>query len=187
MTRQLEILILIILSSLPFVSFGQSNSDYETEEIKAINQFLFKIIDGERLSAINKTDKPLLVYFQTKLECNLDKEASLKGEYKSNRLLRNIENNKLGTRIIDSTKIEKIDRIEIKFENIRNFATEENDLEQVIGTVSISRISFNKSLKKGFFYYNIYCGEDCGWGALVKIQKKNGVWEIIDYLSSWTS
>ena len=178
---------MILLSSLPFGSFGQSNSNYETEEIKVINQFLFKIIGGERLSDFNKTDKPLLLYFQTKLECNLDIDASFKGEYKSNKLLRNIENNKLGTRIIDSTEIETIERIKIKFENSRNYTTEEKDSEQVIGTLSISRISFNKSLKIGYFYYSIYCGEDCGWGALVKIEKKNGVWEIIDYLTSWTS
>jgi hypothetical protein len=148
---------------------------------------LYKLIDGERLSTSNKTDTSLVVYFKTRLLCDLDKNHSFKGNYKSNALIKMLENNNLGERLIDSTKIEELDGIKIFFENNIDYSLEKYNSEKVIGTIDISRISFNKSMTIGYFYYIVYCGEDCGWGDLIKIEKNNGRWIIIKYLISWVS
>jgi hypothetical protein len=187
MTLLHKISIWILLIFLPFGLFGQAKENYENEEIKVINQFLFKLVDGERLSAINKSDSSLIVYFQTGQMCNLDKDPLFKGDYKSNKLLKRLKNNYLGERVIDSTKIERFDKIKIVFENKLDYSIEKYESDKIIGTINISRISFNKTLTIGYFYYDVYCGEDCGWGDLIKIEKKNGIWEITDYLISWIS
>ena len=182
-----KISIWILLISLPFGLFGQAKEKYENEEINVINQFFYKLIDGERLSAFNKTDSSLIVYFQTRQMCNLDKDQLFEGDYKSNELLKRLENNYLGERVVDSTKIERFDKIKIVFEDKLDYSIEKYESDKIIGTLNISRISFNKTLTVGYFYYDVYCGGDCGWGALMKIKKKNGIWEITKYLLSWIS
>ncbi|MCD6113083.1 MAG: hypothetical protein J7J86_07435 [Bacteroidales bacterium] len=182
-----KILTLIFLIYVPFGLFGQNNAEYENEEIKVINQFLSKLIEADRLSSLNKTDSSLIVYFQTNLICNLEKDPLFKGDYKSNKLLKRLENNYLGERIIDTTKVDRINKIKFLFENKQSCLKNKYDSDIVIGTLNISRISFNKSLTIGYFYYTVYCGEDCGWGDLLRIEKKNGIWEITDYLISWIS
>ena len=177
----------ILLIILPFGLSGQTREDYENEEIKVINQFLYKLIHSEGLSAINKSDNSQILYFHTRQMCNLDKEPLLKGDYKSNELIKRLENNYLGERALDSTKINTVDKIRIVFENNLDHSIEKYESDKIIKTINISRISFNKTLTIGYFYYDIYCGEDCGWGDLIKIEKKNGIWEITDFLRSWVS
>jgi hypothetical protein len=185
MTQQHKILLWIIIFFFPILSFGQVESDYEKEEVKVINQFLYKLIDAERLSSFNKSDSSLVIYFQTRLSCNLDK--AFKDEYKANKLLRKLENDNLGSRRIDQTKIDSFDKIKIVFENKAEFDLEKYEADNVIGTLTISRISFNKSMTVGYFYYDVYCGMECGWSDLIKIEKKNGKWIIVKYLASWIS
>ena len=187
MRHQHNVLIWTLLIFLPFGLFGQSEEEYENEEIKVINHFLYKLIDGERLTAINKTDSSLIVYFQTRQSCNLDKEPMLKGDYKSNELLKKLENNNLGERVLDSSKIAKLDKIKIVFENNLDYSIEKYGSDKIIGTIDISRISFNKTLTIGYFYYEVYCGGDCGWGELIKIEKEKETWKIVDSLISWVS
>ena len=90
-------------------------------------------------------------------------------------------------RLTLSLKIEKLSKIEIVFEDNGDYSLQKYSSNKVIGTLNISRISFNKSLTVGYFYYSIYCGGECGWGDLIKIKKKNGRWIIVDYLISWVS
>jgi len=160
--------------------------EYENEEIKVINQFFYKFIGGDNLSVSNNLDSLHVIYFDTRLDCNLD-NTTFKGDYKSNRLLEKLENNHLRVREIDSTKIKRLSNVKILFEDNGNYSIAKYDLDNVIGTFSISRISFNKSLTVGYFYFSVYCGEECGRGDLIKIKKKNGIWVVVDYLSSWTS
>ena len=185
MKQQYRILILTILLLAPSFLFGQGNNEYENEEIKVINQFLYKLIDAERLSKFNEKDSSLTLYFHTGLDCNLNK--AFRGDYKRNKLLKRLENYNLGSRFIDSTKIEKLKNINIIFGRKDMYPLEKYDSKEVIGTVSFSRISFNKSQTIGYFYYDVYCGEDCGWSDLIKIKKINGTWTIINYLCSWIS
>lgn len=182
-----KILIWTILISLPVGLFGQATSEYENEEVNVINQFFYKLIEADRLSTFNKSDSSLIVYFNTKLDCNLDKDPLLNGDYKSNKLLKRLEANNLGERIVDSLKIEKFNKIKIVFEDKGEYSLHKYSSDKVIGTFNISRISFNKSMTVGYFYFSIYCGGECGWGDLIKIRKKKGNWEIVDYLFSWVS
>ena len=185
MKQLYRILLITILTLTSILLFGQEKSEYESEEIKVINQFLYKLADAARLSKFNNTDKPLILYFHTGLRCSLNK--SYEGDYKRNRLLKQLENCNLGRRFIDSTKIEKLNNVNIIFGRKNMYPMEKYDSERVIGTISFSRTSFNKSLTTGYFYYRVYCGEDCGHGALIKIKKKNGTWIIDDYISMWIS
>lgn len=185
MKQLYRISIIAILSLAPILLYGQGNNKYENEEIKVINQFLYKLIDAERLSKFNDTGKPLILYFHTGLDCNLNE--SYKGDYKRNRLLIQLEIGNLGRRFIDSTKIEKLNNVNIILGRKNMYPKEKYDSKRVIGTISFSRTSFNKSLTTGYFYYDVYCGEDCGHGALIRIKKNNGAWIIDDYISMWIS
>ncbi|MDE5419745.1 hypothetical protein L3049_17260 [Labilibaculum sp. DW002] len=185
MKQLYRISIIAILSLAPILLYGQGNNKYENEEIKVINQFLYKLIDAERLSKYNETDKPLTLYFHTGLDCDLNK--SHKKEYKRNILLKQLDNSNLGRRFIDSTKIEKLKNVDIIFGRKNMYPKEKYNSKRVIGTISFSRTSFNKSLTTGYFYYDVYCGEDCGHGALIRIKKNNGAWIIDDYISMWIS
>lgn len=182
-----KILAIIILSLITFGLYGQSSSEYENEEIKVINQFIYELIDADRLISFNKSDSFLIVYFNTDLGCNLDKNPLFQGEYKTNDLIKRLEKKSLGERVLDTSKIARLNNVKIVFEDKSDYSIEKYDSGNVIGTLNFSRISFNKNITIGYFYYDIYCGEDCGHGALIKIEKKNGKWKIIEYLISWVS
>jgi hypothetical protein len=181
MIQILKILLVTIFILNSTILLGQENNKYELEEIEVINQLLYKVVDAERLSKFIPSDSSLVLYFHTGLDCNLDNR--FKGEYKRNRLLKKLENNNLSRRFIDSNKIVKFRRLKIIFGRKNMYPIEKYDSNKIIGTINFSRISFNASLNKGYFYYEVYCGEDCGGKELLKIKKKNGVWKITDYLS----
>lgn len=162
------------------------SSEYEEEETKVINQFFHKFIGADSLIAANKPDSLQIVYFNTRLGCNLDNPL-FKGAYKPNRLLRRLEKNHLGVRKIDSIKIDRLNNVKILFEDKVDYSSENYESSNVIGTFNISRVSFNKSFTTGYFYVSVYCGGECGWGDLIKIKKKKGNWVIVDYLVSWIS
>ena len=177
----------IILISLSFKSIGQSESNYEKEEINVVNQFLSRLLQNARLETLYDSDSILILFFKPELICELDQNPLFIKEYKSNRFLKNIEHEGLGQRIIDSLEIRKLDHIKIVFKYNKEYNLEEFNHHKVLGELAISRISFNKSLKIGYFYYQTFCGEDCGWGGLVKIKKKHGIWKITKYLISYIS
>ena len=179
--------ILILLSVLPVSLMGQTTVQYRNEEVKVINQLLYQIIDGERIQSFNKTDSTLVIYFNTTLQSGLDKDPLLNGNYKSNALIKKLNGVGLPPRRIVTSKIERIKGLEIIFEESPNDTDLKYSSNRIIGTLDISRISFNKELTKGYFYYSVYCGEDCGWGGLLEIEKKNETWEITKYLYSWVS
>ena len=186
MTQRLKVLIWAFLFSFPFVACGQMTREYEEEEIKVVNQLFYKFIQGDNMISSSSLDRVKIVYFNTKLDCNLG-NTIFNGNYKPNHLLKKLENNLLGVRQIDSTKINRFNNVKIFFEDNRNYSIVNYIPDNIIGTLNISRISFNKSLSVGYFYVSIYCGGECGWGNLMKIKMKNGKWIIVDYLSSYIS
>ena len=173
MTQRLKTLTWTVLFFVPFVALGQMSREYEEEENKVINQFFRKFIVGDSMNAAYNLDSLLILYFDTRLGCNLD-NYFFKGDYKKNRLLRKLENNQLGVREIDSTKIERLNNVKMLFDDKGDYSIDKYELENVIGTFSISRVSFNNSLTVGYFYVSVYCGGECGWGNLIKIKKKKG-------------
>lgn len=186
MIKRMKIITWTVLFFVPFAALGQMSSEYEEEENKVINQFFRKFIGGDSLNATSNQDSLKFIYFNTRLGCNLDK-SSFKGNYKPNRLLRELENNQLGVREIDSTKIERLNNVKIIFEDKVDYSFENYESDNVIGTFDISRVSFNKSFTIGYFYVSVYCGGECGWGNLIKIKRKKENWVIVDYLVSWVS
>lgn len=185
MKHQHRFILIIILTFTSILVLAQENIEYESEEAKVISHFLYKLSDAERLSKFNDTEKPLILYFYTGLGCNLDN--SYKGEYRCNRLLKELENRKQGRRFIDSTKIEVLNDIDIIFGRKDMYTKGNYESKRVIGTISFSKVSLNKSFTKGYFYYDVYCGEDCGHGGLIRIKKKKGTWIINNYISMWIS
>lgn len=182
---QLKILLYVLFICWPVMLFAQKNNKYEKEEILVINQLLYRVIEANTMRANNKIDSSLLLYFHTGLTCNLAEEYQR--DNGRGKLWRQLKNCNLKRRFIDSTKIKRIDKIEIIFGRRNMYTVEKYNSDRVIGTIHFSRINFNKLLSKGYLYYQVYCGEDCGWGEFLKIRKKNGIWIVDQYLSSWVS
>jgi hypothetical protein len=170
----------LIVFSL-FVRFSYSQTPSEAEEIRVINDLLYIMTDAERLIKLNKT----IVYFDVKMECNL--KGTIHGDYKTNKLIKKLKNNVIGTRLIDSTQIVDYKDIQLVFNKIIDYEHIDYLSSKIIGTLKVSRVSFNKSLNIGYLYYSLYCGGDCGWGNLVKIEKIKGTWTITKYLISYVA
>lgn len=56
-----------------------------------------------------------------------------------------------------------------------------------LGIASFSRIVFNKSNTQALFYYEHYYDADGGSGHLIQVEKRNGVWVIIENDMIWIS
>lgn len=180
--------LILSLIIFPFLIFAQAKDKSDNEEIIVINQLLDRLIDGEKFRKLNKnTDDTLIIYFNPMLYSSLDKDPLFHNGYRTNALIKKLENYRLTKRLINTDQIKSLQGIKILFEN-KPYCNISKDLsDRIIGNLDISRVSFNKKMTVGYFYYSVYCGEDCGWGDLIKIKKKNGVWEITKYLSSWVS
>ena len=58
---------------------------------------------------------------------------------------------------------------------------------RVIEIHQFSRIIFNDKFDKACLYEQSICGGECGGGSLIFLEKKNGVWKIIERKSPWVS
>lgn len=56
-----------------------------------------------------------------------------------------------------------------------------------IGIISFSNIYFNKERNKGVLYYEFVCGEKCGKGEVLWIEKQDGLWTIEKWIRMWIS
>ena len=182
-----RILTFMTLFILSVRVLGQTNNEYEKEEMNVINSFLYRIIDfkGNKLDTNNKKDTSI-IYFDKRQECILN-PTFYNGSYKNITYIKRLENNYLGESLIDDSKIKKTSKIKLIFEDVADYNLDKYEKEGVIGTFSISRISFNKNFTTGYFYFRIYCGEECGWGGLVKAVKTKKSWTVGKYLSIWVN
>jgi len=58
---------------------------------------------------------------------------------------------------------------------------------RVIEIHQLSRIVFNDKLDKACFYEQSICGRGCGGGYLIFLEKKNGIWRIVEKKLLWVS
>ena len=56
-----------------------------------------------------------------------------------------------------------------------------------IGVISLSNICLNKLRDRGLLYYEFYCGEKCGKGEVLLIEKRSGQWMIQKNVKLWIS
>jgi hypothetical protein len=56
-----------------------------------------------------------------------------------------------------------------------------------IGILSFSKVCLNKLRDKGLLYYEFHCGEKCGKGEILLIEKKAGHWTIQKNVRLWIS
>jgi hypothetical protein len=56
-----------------------------------------------------------------------------------------------------------------------------------IGRISFSNIFLNKLRDKGLLYYEFHCGEKCGKGEVLVIEKRDGQWVIQKNFKLWIS
>jgi len=152
-------------------------SKYNNEEVKAINQLVYKLIDAERLSSFNKTNKPLIYIFDIRMVCDLEKSNFL--SYKNNYLIKKLKRKGIIDRNIDSTSIKKFEKVKFIFIDNDSVASKVEKTENYAGRLSLSRISFNKSLTVGYLVYSISIDSSSGWGGLMRIEKRNGKWKIM--------
>jgi len=168
-----------IICILFSIVYGESptTSNYNDEEVKAINHFVYKLIDAERLSSFNKTNKPLMYIFDTRLICDLEKTNLI--SYKPNYLISKLKRRGINDRNIDSTSIRKFDKARFIFINNDSVAAKIRNTENIAGSLSLSRISFNTSFTRGYFFYSVSIDNSSGWGGLMRIEKRNGKWKYI--------
>jgi len=175
---RLFIAISIICILFPRV-YGETSitSKYNKEEVMAINQLVYKLIDAERLSSFNKTNKPLIYIFDIRLICDLEKSNFL--SYKTNYLIKKLRRKGIVDRNIDSTSIRKFEKVKFIFIDNDSVISRIKESENYSGSLSLSRISFNKSLSVGYLFYSVYIDSSSGWGGLMRIEKRNGRWKIM--------
>jgi hypothetical protein len=185
MRNKLRSTTIIILFLLPIRLLGQTSNVSKKEEINVINSLLSEIIniDGNKLNPVDTST----IYFDKRLKSNLEKTTLNNGNYKQNTYIRRLRNNNLGEITIDDSKIKRLTNIRFIFEKNPDHSLDKYDLKGVLGTFSMSRISFDKDFTIGYFYFQVYCGEDCGWGGLVKVVKRNNGWKIGKYLSLYVN
>ncbi|HZK69441.1 MAG TPA: hypothetical protein VFC36_07595 [Paludibacter sp.] len=154
-----------------------TTSKYNKEEVKAINQLVYKLIDAVRLSSFNKTNKPLIYIFDTRLTCDLEKSNCFR--YKTNYLINKLKRKGIIDRNIDSISIQKFNKVKFIFISNDSVALKTENIEHFAGRFNLSRISFNKSFTVGYLIYSVYVESDSGWGGLMRIEKKNDKWQIM--------
>ena len=126
--------LILSLIIFPFSIFAQTNDKYDKEEISVVNQFLDRLIDGERFRKLNKNaDDTLIIYFNPTLQSSLDKNPLFDRDYKTNELIKNLENNRLAKRVIDTVQIKNLQGIKILFESEPDYNTSKYLSDKVIG------------------------------------------------------
>jgi len=170
---------IIFISTLLTKVYGvvPTTPRYDIEEIKAINQLVYKLIDAERLSSFNKISKPLIYTFDTRLVCDLEKFHFL--SYKTNNLIQKLKRKGIADRNIDSTTIRKFEKAKFIFIDNDSVISRMKESENYSGSFSLTRISFNKSFSVGYLFYSVSIDSGSGWGGLIRIEKRNGRWKII--------
>lgn len=94
--------------------------------------------------------------------------------------------------LIDSTQSRKLDISSIKtpfkykLEYNRNRKKYSSDIV-IIGNVTISRVAFNDDKTKACVYSQISCGQECGGGHIIFLEKMNGDWIIKGKTELWVS
>ena len=81
------------------------------------------------------------------------------------------------------------------FQNASKYPHEKNwnlnDISNVrfpVGTISVSRIQFNKTKTRGILSAGASCGGGkCGRGFLIIIENKSGKWKIAEVIHTWVS
>ena len=178
--EKIRLFILLNILCVIFSSVYGENptiSKYNNEEVKAINQFVYKLIDAERLSTFNKTNEPLMYIFDTRLICDLEKTTII--SYKANYLINKLKRRGIIDRNIDSTSIRKFDKARFIFINNDSVVSKIKDTVIIAGRLNLSRISFNKSFTTGYFFYSVSIDSSSGWGGLMRIEKRNGKWKYM--------
>jgi hypothetical protein len=115
---------------------------------------------------INRSNKDALLMtkdFQTNTANILDSLNSLQTDIKAKNL-------KSSTFIISS-----ISKYTIK------------SLDKNIGLVSFSKVFFNLKKDEGILTCQLYCGDLCGRGLILKIKKKDKHWIIVNRKTTWVS
>ena len=109
--------------------------------------------------------------------CDLEKSNFL--SYKNNYLIKKLKRKGIIDRNIDSTSIKKFEKVKFIFIDNDSVASKVEKTENYAGRLSLSRISFNKSLTVGYLVYSISIDSSSGWGGLMRIEKRNGKWKIM--------
>lgn len=75
-----------------------------------------------------------------------------------------------------------------KFPHERFWDIEDKNSGMPVGTISVSRIQFNKSKTSGVLSASASCGRGkCGRGFTIKIENKSGKWRIAKIIQTWVS
>lgn len=75
-----------------------------------------------------------------------------------------------------------------KYPHEKNWNIDDKSNLLPVGTISVSRIQFNKTKTSGILAAGASCGGGkCGRGFLITIEKKSGKWKIEKIIQTWVS
>jgi hypothetical protein len=95
-------------------------------------------------------------------------------------------------KLVNSTQSRHLDisaiktNFKYKLEYSRNREKYPSDIV-VIGNITISRVVFNENKTKACVYSEIRCGGLCAGGAIIFLDKNDGIWTIIGQKDLWVS
>lgn len=180
MKLHIGILFWIILWWIPGILSGQNSIKYLSEELKAFNQVLPTIIEGER----ECEEGVITIHLNSRIFCewfSIDEIAT------SERMAKKLNCNKMSEISIDSSQILNISNCRIilvqDFDPLFIRSPEQQSLG---GIMSISRIRFNHFFTAGYLLYCITYDDGSETGYLIKIKKGKHGWKIVEYLEEWT-
>jgi hypothetical protein len=82
-------------------------------------------------------------------------------------------------------KIDQFHTCTFNVKSINSFNT--NDFNNEIGILLFSKVSLNKNMNEGVFYYIFRCGDQCAKGSLCHIKKIGNHWQIVRDRVLWVS
>lgn len=62
-----------------------------------------------------------------------------------------------------------------------------SELDRVVADLIFSRVVFNQDKNQACYYFQEYCGRDCGYGYLVFVERINGEWKLKAKKQLWIS
>lgn len=195
----ISILILLLIGSCkpaPKTCRVTTDDIYLAAYNDILNEILNTQIFKREIRDIIETDTSLrgILYLDTKLKPAFEswtyiEQDTNKYSLRIRNIMKKVSDN--GQEIIDS-----INQIQTKYTPgdfhicIARLASRRDstvDPSKYIGKIVFSKIILNKTKDKGLLYFEFTCGEMCGWGKLLLIEKRGQSWRIKESLRTWIS
>ena len=178
------IIFFFILSLYSCINYNSDN--YIKTENEAIIQIIPQLIDLDRFTNKNNSNKKLKLYLASTLNTEI---YDINQQYKGH-IINKLDETSKFSKLLDGTIKERKLNLQVKYQNLEvklvsiNIKFNNNKLkESELGYLFISRIIFNKELNIGYLSYYYFCGSACARSNNIEISKINGKWTVSNTFS----